>query len=593
MTWSTPTSLIVSKRLTLLFVFLVLTIVYVVAQGRVAPLREFPEPIIVSPQVNVPLANTYGNAVAISPDGRNIAYNVVRDGEQMLYLYSLTEKRGRLVTGSEGASANPFFSSDSRSLAFSAFGKLRKVLLTGGLPTILNRTPSFWGGSWEEGVILFGGNLNPLTLGLHRVSSDGGTPKNLIPADPEQGENAFAFPETFPGGKAILFSVLGRENWRTEILLLETGDRKVVLEEARQAHYLSPGYLVYEKSGTGVIMAVPFDLTTLDLTGNPVSILDGVRQSPSAAVDYNVSSEGTLVYVPRPQYDQELVWVDRTGAETPILHKRRSFETPRLSPDGTRVAFTLFEDNRHNVWVYELENTYLQRLTDGELNSTQIWTPDGKEIIFQSRQGGSNGLYRRAADGSGPVQAVTVPTRMPQIPGAFTPDGRVLTYRNRGTIWAFSMAGDKEPRKLVNTPAFECCSDFSPDGRWFTWVDYTTGQGQVYVDTYPEPGVKLLVSGPEGGEQPVWSPVGGEIFYRTANKMMSVTIQTEPTVRAGKPQVLFEGSYVSNPHISGVPYYDVSPDGERFLMIKDDTEPDQIYVVPDWVEELKRLVPTH
>jgi para-nitrobenzyl esterase len=557
------------------------------------PLREFPTPIIVSPQVTAPLANTYGNAVAVSPDGRNIFYIAVRDGEQEIYRYSLKEKSAQPIPGSDGVRSAPFFSPDGRFLAFSANGQLKKASLAGGMPTLLTDTPSFWGGSWVEDTILYGGNLSPSTLGLHRVSSAGGTPQTLILADADKGETTFAFPQILPGSKKILFSVLGRDAWHTEILSPDTGQRKLILEAARQARYLPTGHLVYEKSGTGTLMAVPFDLTTLELRGDPVPILEGVRHHPTSGVNYNLSDEGTLVYIPRPQHDQKLVWVDRRGRETPILHQPKGFETPRLSPEGKRVALTLSEPSRSNVWIYDLEKDTLRRLTDGALDTTPVWTPDGQGIIFQSRRGGEYGLYRQAADGSDSAEPMTVPTRMAQIPGSFAPDGNLMSFRSRRTIWMLSPEGDKESQALVTTPpGFFCCSTFSPDGRWFAYVSYETNQGQVYVNSYPKPGVKIMVSGAEGGEQPVWSPTGSELFYRSGNKMMSVSVGTGPTFRAGKPEVLFEGSYVLDPHISAIPYYDVSADGQRFLMIKDDTKPDQIHVILNWFEELERLVST-
>jgi Tol biopolymer transport system component len=579
-----------SKRLTVLSVFLVLTIVNGAAQGQ----AEFPTPIIVSPLVNAPLANTYGNAVAVSPDGRNIFYIAEREGVLELYRYSLKEKTVQPVPGSDGVRTSPFFSPDGRFMAFSVNGQLKKASLAGGMPTLLTDSPSFWGGSWTEDTILYGGNLSPQTLGLHRVSSAGGTPQSVILADADKGETTFAFPRILPGSQAILFSVLGRDAWHTEILSPDTGQRKLILEAARQAQYVETGHLVYEKSGTGILMAVPFDLTTLELKGDPVPILEGVRHHPTSGVNYDLSPEGTLVYVPRPQHDQKLVWVDRRGRETPVLRQRKAVETPRLSPEGTRVALTLAEDGRSNLWIYDLEKGTLQHLTDGALDTTPVWSPDGQGVIFQSRRGGEYGLYRQAADGSGSVEPMTVPTRMAQIPGSFSADGNALSFRNTRKIWMLSMAGDKEPQALVTTPpGFFCCSTFSPDGRWFAYVGYETNEGQVYVNSYPKPGVKMMVSGPEGGEQPIWSPTGSELFYRSGNKMMSVSVRTEPTFRAGKPEMLFEGSFVSDPHISAIPYYDISSDGQRFLMIKDDTQPAQIYVIPNWFEELKRLVPTN
>ncbi len=568
---------------------LALGTIVLATQSLASPLQEQSDRVIVALDPTAPLANRSGHAAAISPDGSSVVYVGERQGEQYLYLYSLEDRSTRVIAGSERVRRGPIFSSDGKSLAFSAGGKLRKVSLAGGEPEILCATPSFWGADWAEDTIVFGGNRDPLTIGLHRLSPAGGTPQEIVLADASQGESAFAFPEVLPGGEAILFSVWVRNDWRTEVFSPQTGERKIVLEAARQAHYVLTGHLVYEKAGTGTLMAVPFDLSTLELSGESVPVLEGVRQSLRRGVDYGLSSEGSLVYVPRTQYQQELVWVDRKGAEIPILSRQQDFSTPRVSGDGTRVTFTLAEGNRQNIWIHDLGDGSVRRLTDGELNSTQSWMPDGRSIVFQSNRDGLNGLYRQAVDGRGSAESITAATRMSQVPSSFTPDGNALTYLNRGTIWRMSLAGDRQPQKLVDTSVFECCAVISPDGRWFAYV---AGPQSIYVSPYPEGDLRWLISGEEGGQQPVWSPTGNELFYRSGNKMMGVSIQTEPVFKADPPQMLFEAPYVANQRLPQVQNYDVSPDGQRFLMIKDHTQPAQIHVIRNWFEELKRLVPT-
>ena len=230
----------------------------------------------------------------------------------------------------------------------------------------------------------------------------------------------------------------------------------------------------------------------------------------------------------------------------------------------------------------------------------ETWSPDGKWIIFQGTdEEGQRDLSRQLADGSGPIEHLTVPTLRAQMPGSVTPDGSVVAFTHTpGTtdrdIMILSMDGDREPQPLIASPNSECCSQFSPDGTWITYVSNELGPNQVYVSPYPEPNVKWLVSGEEGGEQPVWSPDGTELFYRSGNRMMAVFVQTEPTFRAGRPEVLFEGRYVATRFVPGYQYYDISADGQQFLMIKavEGSQSSQINVVLNWFEELKRLVPT-
>ena len=187
------------------------------------PLQEQSNEVIVSLEPTAPLANRSGHAAAISPDGSSVVYVAEREGEQYLYLHSLEDKSTRLIAGSERVRRGPIFSPDGKSLAFSAGGKLRKVSLAGGEPEILCATPSFWGAGWTEDTIVFGGNRDPLTIGLHRLSPAGGTPQEMVLADASQGESAFAFPEILPGGEAILFSVWVRNDWRTEVFSPHTG----------------------------------------------------------------------------------------------------------------------------------------------------------------------------------------------------------------------------------------------------------------------------------------------------------------------------------------------------------------------------------
>ncbi len=417
----------------------------------------------------------------------------------------------------------------------------------------------------------------------------------------EKGEGSYVNPDFLPDGKNLLFTIGLSTGYQTALLSLETGERKVVLENARQARYLPTGHLIYVQGATGNLMAAPFDLAALEVTGDAVPVVQEVSHRSATFVDYAISDNGTLVYVPdspSASSQHSLVWVDRVGKETLVSKERREFGSPRISPDGTQVAVAIGDGGMQNLWIYDLGSESFRRLTF-ESGSLETWSPDGTWIIFQEQdENGHRMISRQLADGSGPVEHLTVPNPGSMMPGSLTPDGSVLVFTEASQdILVLQMEGDSEPQPFITSPNPECCAKFSPDGQWVAYVSQELGPNHVYVSPYPEPDVKWLVSDEEGGGEPVWSPDGTELFYRSGDKMMLVPVQTEPTFNAGKPEILFERRYVkSRRGTPGYQYYDISPDGKRFLMIKEEALPEaaaQINVILNWFEELKRLAPTN
>jgi Tol biopolymer transport system component len=433
------------------------------------------------------------------------------------------------------------------------------------------------------------------------VSASGGEPEVLATPDLEKGETWYSQPQILPGGKAVLFSIsYGRGvSHQIAALALDTREQKILIEDGKQPTYVETGHLIYEQAATGNLMAVSFDLGALEVMSDPVPVLQGVRQSDPGFTDYALSEQGTLVYVPRGTDTQRLVWVDRKGTESQIFQDQVSFDSPRISPNGEQVAVAISKSGgERDLWIYDLERESLRRLTFGG-GSVGTWSADGKWIIFQGQDGEGSRISRQLADGSGPIEHLTVPG-VRGLPGSQTPDGSVLAFTRPGSgptgydIMMLPMEGDKEPQPLITSPGNQCCSKFSPDGRWLAYLSDELGPNHVNVSPYPRPDVKYLVSEEEGGQEQLWSPDGSELFYRIGDRMMVVSVETDPTFRAGRPEILFEGRYVTSGLVRGFPFYDISPDGQRFLMIKRvEGGTGQINVVLNWFEELKRLAPTN
>jgi serine/threonine-protein kinase len=363
-----------------------------------------------------------------------------------------------------------------------------------------------------------------------------------------------------------------------------------------QPRYAPSGHLVYAEKGT--LMAVRFDPQRLEVTGTAVPVVEGVMQSPASGdSQYSFSATGSLVYIPGNMRagQRALVWVNRQGAEQPLGAPLRPSRYPRISPDNHRVAETI-DEQESQAWLYDIPREALTRLTfEGNTNLAPIWAPDGKRIAFQSNAAGVPNLYWQRTDGSGGLERLTT-SQFTQAPSSWSPDGQFLAYIEISPttgydLWVLRLS-DRKAQPFLQTPFNETAARFSPDGRWLAYVSDELGHYEVYVQAFPGPGGKYQIS-TDGGTEPMWNPKGGELFYRSGDKMMAVDIATQPSFSAGKPKVLFEGHYQPTPLT--LPNYDVSPDGQRFLMLKPaeagDGAPTQINVVLNWFEELKRRVP--
>ena len=505
------------------------------------------------------------------------------------------------MAGTEGAYCTPLFSPDGQWLAFfnSDVQELKKIPIQGGPPTTLVKAAGLLGATWgSDDAIIY---ADPNVHGLRRVSSTGGTPKSITQVDSTKGETAHRWPVFLPGGKAFLFVIekgSSLDDAQIAAQRLDTGQRRLLVQGGTFPQYVPAAYLVYVHRGT--LLAVPFDVDRLQVKGTAVAVGEDVQESGDGAAQFGLSPQGSLVYVPAPggvqAAQRRLVWVSRNGTEQSLAAPARAYQAPRLSPDGRRVAVSIAEQETQ-VWLYDLSRETLTPLTFEGGNSNPSWTPDGKRIAFQSNDGPTtSNLFWQLADGSGGRERLT---NSEYIQGAdsWSPDGQLLAFTELDPttgrdIWVLRLS-DRKPHPFLRTPFNESAPRFSPDGRWLAYVSDESGRYEIYVQPYPGPGGKWQIS-TEGGTEPVWNPNGRELFYRSGGKMLVVEITTQPSFATSRPRMLFEGGQYlppTGPYPYPFPNYDVSPDGQRFLMITKESKP-QINVVLNWFEDLKRRVPT-
>ena len=556
-----------------------------------------PEPRVVSRfDLSLPpeeaLTHLYDPVVAWSSDGTRLVY--AGGNPRKLHFRALDQVTSTAIPGTEGA-GTAFFSPDGEWVGFYVFGgrggELKKVHLATGSVVTLCDAPNAAGASWgDDDTILIAPTPSS---GLFRVSASGGTPSAITTPDPSQGEITHRWPEFLPGAKAALFTIWkgSSETSRIAVLSLETGEHRGLVEGASFARYSPTGHVVYAREGK--LEAAPFDLERLEFTGLPTPLFLEVRTLDTfGTAHFSVSRDGSLAYIPPSgPPERTLLWVDRNGWTRPLTDSRRAYGYPRLSPDGKRLAVTIDDDGAH-IWVYDLERDALTRLS-GPDGYVPIWTPDGEWVTFHSGMETSEIVWQ-AADGSGVAERLTSLTTIFGEPNSWSPNGKLLAFTDSDPrdIWLLSLEGERKARPFLQTPANEAGGVFSPDGRWIVYNSDESGQLEVYVQPFPGPGGKWQVS-TEGGDEAVWARTGREIFYRSGDKMMGVDVETEPSFRLSKPKMLFEGRYEGFGWY-GYANYDVSPDGQRFLMIRSEEEsaPTRIHVVLNWAEELKAKVPS-
>ena len=561
--------------------------------------------ITFSPATTISIINA-GLDLAITSEGTRIVY--VGNGGTQLFVRALDAVEAVAVF--TGAPRGFVVSPDGQWIGFvDGQTTLKKVAMTGGpaitLATLDGGGPR--GAAWGPDDTIVIATSNGAT-GLQRVAAAGGATTVLTRPDGAQGEADHLWPELLPGGRAVLFTITARtgglEAAQVAVLDLQTGVRKVLVRGGSHARYVPSGHLVYGAAGT--LRAVAFDLARLETRGTAVQVVPAVVTTAAGGVDAVVAGDGTLAYVSRGMAgttSRTLVWVDRQGRETPIPAPPRAYTYPRLSPDGTRVAVGS-GDQETDLWVWDLSRTTLTRATsDPTLDLFPVWTPDGRRVLFSSERAGARNLFRQAADGTGAVERLSESPNQ-QNATALSPDGRLLiftetTSKTGEDVMQMTVDGTHPVTPLVQSPFAERNGVVSPDGRWLAYEANDSGQVEIFVRPFPEVNSGRWLVSTGGGTRPVWARSGQELFYASpTGALMRVGVERGPSWAATTPTLLLKEGYYTTP---GAPFlgrtYDIAPDGERFLMIKEvggadqAAAPPQVIVVQHWFEELKRLVP--
>ena len=551
-----------------------------------------------------------GSLLALSPDGETLIYQAQLGGTRQLFRRPIDEFGATAISNTVGG-ARPFVSPDGQFVGFQgvASRSLQRVGLLGGPSQTLvtGLTSNINGASWTSNDAIIYGLWQPGGA-LMQASANGETTALFTPNDQRQAW----YPQVLSESDSVLFTLsdAAPDTGELRLLNLETGEDRLLLAGASAGLVLDTGHLVFVRSGA--LWAVPFDRERLEVLGSPVPVVEGVGVVAAGLVHYAVADSGTLAYLPGgvAAGNQQLVWVDRTGAEERLPAPANDYRTVSLSPSGTRAAVSIGSGNS-DIWISELSRGTLERLTTDEAADTNpLWTQDGSSVVFVSGRNGRPEVFRKLADGSGRAERLfTVDDSVLDIvPGGWSPDGETLfaradfpeTGRDIGIV---SMSGSGTWEPILQSAANEFNPAISPNGEWLAYASNETGRNEIYVRRFPQLDGRTQVS-LGGGFRPSWSKGGQEILFLGASigpaeTVMRVTLDFDesnpPSVTPGTPEKLFDWRY--RLVVGGRRHHDVLLDGSQFLMITRGEDyvgeggRAEINVVLNWHEELKRLVP--
>jgi len=534
--------------------------------------------------------------MAIAPNGHTVAVVAYQEAarQNVIWLYELGAREAKSLGDTEGANF-PFWSPDGKSLGFFGDGKLKRLEIAGGPARVLCDAPSGRGGTWnKEGMILFtpSGRLGG---GIYRIPAGGGTPERVSMPDTSIGENTHRWPQFLPDGKHYLYlggNVSGGiETDAIYVGAVDSKERKFLTKSLANGTYAEPGYLLFYRENT--LFAQRFDAKKLELSGDAMPLLTDVQYLGRILyAAYAASGNGLLLAENRSAVSlSRLVWYDRKGNEVGRVGKPDDYSNVALSPDGKSVAVDKSGGATANtdVWVYDLQGESEKRLTfDPAIDALPAWSPDAKEVVFASSRRQLFDMYVKDVS-AGEAEKELLRDTEDLYPTDWSHDGKTILYMNGRDFWTLAIP-ERKGSLFIKATGLLNSAHFSPDAKWVAYASNESGKWEIYVTNFPEAKAKWQVSN-GGGEQPRWRADGKELFFLSGKgRVMSVQVKGGTNFDAGTPVELFQANPRELVATSEQCVYDVSRDGQRFLIntqVKQaDSEP--MSVVLNWDAELKK-----